>query len=67
MKRFINILICILKSKKVFFVEKKKFVIFDCVGSDVISEILPKHQTFIISPRVNLINKTFINFKSIFF
>ena len=67
MKRFINILICILKSKKFFFVEKKKFVIFDCVNSDIISEILPKDQTFIISARVNLINKILINFKNIFF
>lgn len=67
MKRLINILICILKAKKVFFVEKKKFVIFDCVNSDIISEILPKDQTFVLSARVNLINKILINFKNIFF
>ncbi len=67
MKRLLRIFYCIIKSKKFFSVEKKKFVIFDCVGSDIISEILPKDQTFIISARVNLINKILINFKTIFF
>ena len=42
-------------------------MIFDCVGSDLISEILPKDQTFIMSARVNLIKKILINFKIISF
>ena len=67
MKRLLRIFHCIIKSKKFFSIEKKKFVIFDCVGSDLISEILPKDQTFIMSARVNLIKKILINFKTIFF
>ena len=67
MKRYIDILFCILKSKKIFSVEKKKFVIFDCVNSDILSKLLPKNQTYIISARVYLIKKILINFKTISF
>ena len=59
MKRLFNIFFCILRSKKIFSVEKYKFVIFDCVNSKILSEILPKNQTYIISARVNLIKKNF--------
>ena len=67
MKRLFNILLCIIKSKKIFSVEKKKFVIFDCVNSDILSEILPSDQTYVISARVHLITKLLVNFKTISF
>ena len=67
MKRLFNIIFCILRSKKIFSVEKYKFVIFDCVNSKILSEILPKNQTYIISARVNLIKKILINFNTLSF
>ena len=67
MKRFFNLLFCIFKSQKFFSIEKKKFVIFDCVNSVVLSEILPKDQTYIISARAERIKKILINFKTISF
>lgn len=67
MKRLFNIFFCILRSKKIFSVEKYKFVIFDCVNSKILSEILPKNQTYIISARVNLIKKILINFNTLSF
>lgn len=67
MKRLINVLICIIKSKKIFSVEKKKFVIFDCVNSDILSKILPSDQTYVISARVHLITKLLVNFETISF
>ena len=45
MKRFFDLFYCILRSKKIFSVKKKKFVIFDCVNSDIVSKILPNNQT----------------------
>ena len=54
-------------SKKIFSVEKNKFVIFDCVNSKILSEILPKNQTYIISARINLIKKILINSNSLSF
>ena len=67
MKRFIKLFYCILRSKKFFSVEKKKFVIFDCVNTDVISKILPSDQTYIVSARYNKITKLLLNFKTILF
>ena len=67
MKRLFKILLCVAKSEKIFSVEKKKFVIFDCVNSDILSKLLPKNQTHIISARVYLIKKILINFKTISF
>ena len=49
MKRFFDLFYCILRSKKIFSVKKKKFVIFDCVNSDIVSKILPNNQTFVVS------------------
>ncbi len=67
MKRLFNIFLCILRSKKIFSVDKKKFVIFDCENSKILSEILPKDETYIISARINLIKKLLINFTTIKF
>ena len=67
MKNFLNYFICFLKSKKIFSIEKKKFVIFDSTNTDVISKILPKNETYIISARVEKIDKILINFQMIFF
>lgn len=67
MKRFFDLFYCILRSKKISSVKKKKFVIFDCVNSDIISKILPNDQTFVVSARYNKINKLLINFRTIYF
>ena len=67
MKRFFDLFYCILRSKKIFSVKKKKFVIFDCVNSDIVSKILPNNQTFVVSARFNKINKLLINFRTVYF
>ena len=67
MKRFFDLFNCILRSKKIFSVKKKKFVIFDCVNSDIVSKILPNNQTFVVSARYNKINKLLINFRTVYF
>ena len=67
MKRILEIFICILKSKKIFFIKRKKYVIFDCVNSEILSKILPKHETYTISARVNKIKILLFNFKTIYF
>lgn len=67
MKRLFNIFFCILRSKKIFSVEKKKIVIFDCANSEILSEILPNDETYVISARVNLIKKLLINFTTLQF
>lgn len=67
MKRLFALLFCIIKSKKIFSVNKKEFVIFDCENSKILSEILPKNKTYIISARVNLIKKILVNFTTIKF
>ena len=67
MKRIFNLLACIIQSKKIFSIEKKKYVIFDCVNSEILSKILPKNQTHVISARVDLIKKLLINFTTIKF
>jgi surface carbohydrate biosynthesis protein len=67
MKRLFNIFFCILRSKKIFSVEKKKFVIFDCTNSEILSKILPTDETYVISARVNLIKKLLINFTTLQF
>ena len=67
MKRFFNLLICFFKFKKIFSVEKKFYVIFDCTNTDVISKILPKDETYIISTRIKKIDKILINFQMLLF
>lgn len=67
MKNYLNLLNCFFGCKKIFSVKKKKFVIFDCVNSDIISKILPTKQTCIVSTRINKINKLLINFRTFLF
>lgn len=67
MKRLFTLLYCIFKAKKIFSISKKKYVIFDCVNSKVLSKFLPKRQTHIISARANKIKIILFNFKTIFF
>jgi surface carbohydrate biosynthesis protein len=67
MKKILNLIFCFLKSKKIFSVEKKNFIIFDCIGSEILSKILPEDQTTIISSRFNLIKVILINFRVLIF
>jgi len=67
MKKFFTLLYCVFKAKKIFSVSKKKYVIFDCVNSEILSKILPKNETYIISSRVNKIKIVLFNFKTISF
>ncbi len=67
MQRFFKLFFCILKSKKIFSIDKKKYVIFDCVNSDVLSKILPEEQTYVLSTRSDKINTILINLKTIVF
>ena len=67
MQRFLALFFCILRSKKIFSIDKKKYVIFDCVNSDILSKILPKDQTYVLSARSSKINTILINFKTIIF
>ena len=67
MSRILNILVCIIKSKKIFYVKKKKFAIFDCVNSEILAKILPNDQTCVISARVHLIKEILVNFKTLSF
>ena len=67
MKRLLNILICIIKARKIFSVKKNKFVIFDCNNSDVLRKILPENETYVISARIKEINTILINYEMIIF
>ena len=67
MKRLFNLALCILKSKKIFSIIRKDIVIFDCVNSKILLEILPKSQTYVISSRIHLISKILINFTTLYF
>ena len=67
MSRILNILVCIIRSKKIFYVKKKKFAIFDCVNSEILAKILPNDQTCVISARVHLIKEILVNFKTLSF
>tara|TARA_Y100000591_G_C21791261_1_gene676682 strand:- start:213 stop:1334 length:1122 start_codon:yes stop_codon:yes gene_type:complete len=67
MKRLFNLIFCIFKSEKIFKINKKDIVIFDCVNSKVLLEILPKNQTYVISSRVHLIKKLLVNLTTISF
>ena len=67
MKRFLALLFCALKAKKKFSISKKKYIIFDCVNSEILSKILPKNETYIISARINKIKIILFNSATIFF
>ena len=67
MKRFLALLFCALIAKKKFSISKKKYVIFDSVNSEILSKILPKNETYIISARINKIKVILFNFKTIYF
>lgn len=67
MKRLFNFIFCVFKTEKIFKINKKDIVIFDCVNSRVLLEILPKNQTYVISSRVHLIKKLLVNLTTISF
>ena len=67
MKRLLDLFFCIIKSKKIFSIKKKKFIIFDCSNADVILKILPSDKTFLLSSRHNRISELLINFQTISF
>ena len=67
MKKILSLIFCFLKSKKIFSVKRKNFIIFDCIGSEILSKILPEDQTTIISSRFNTIKVILINFHVLIF
>lgn len=67
MKRILQLLLCIFKSKKFYSIKKKKIVIFDCVNSEILKKILPSNQTYVLSARHEKIKKLLINFELISF
>lgn len=67
MKKILSLIFCFFKSKKIFSVKRKNFIIFDCIGSEILSKILPEDQTTIISSRFNTIKVILINFHVLIF
>ena len=67
-KKIKNLASLIIFSKKKFGnPEKKKVIMFDCDSPPQLEMILPKRETYVLSTRVNKINKIYLNYDLIKF